>query len=41
VGVKRSAEIDDVSGRRLGGNCEFFDWLIATLAVSRDGTMVI
>jgi hypothetical protein len=39
VGVNRSAGIDAVTGRRLGGNSEFLDFEITSRAVSRDGML--
>lgn len=39
VGVNRSAGIDAVTGRRLGGYSEFLDFEITSRAVSRDGML--
>jgi hypothetical protein len=39
VGVSRSAGIDAVTGRRLGGNLEFLDFEITCRAVSREGML--
>jgi hypothetical protein len=41
VGVKRSAGIEAVRGRRFGVYFEFLDLETTSLAVSMDGTMVI
>ena len=40
VGVRRSAGMELVIGRRFGGYCEFFDWATTSFAVSKDGTTV-
>lgn len=40
VGVRRSAGMDAVNGRRLGGNWEPLDFAMTSRAVSRDGTTV-
>ena len=39
VGVIRSAGIEAVTGKRLGGNWEFLDREITSRAVSRDGVV--
>jgi hypothetical protein len=36
-GVNKSAGIEAVTGRRLGGNWEFLDFEITSCAVSSDG----